>query len=111
MKTIKLNFGFVALVDDDQFDRISQYEWMVVTDTGGTYARTHTLYNPYTKKAFEYRMHRLVMDSPQDKQVHHINGDGLDNRKDNLLVCSAYEHTQVHKTNRTLLKTSPLTFY
>ena len=29
-------------------------------------------------------MHRFIMNCPKDKVVHHVNGDGLDNRKINL---------------------------
>jgi hypothetical protein len=32
-------------------------------------------------------IHRLIMDPPQGKEVDHINGDSLDNRRENLRIC------------------------
>ena len=33
-------------------------------------------------------MHRLITNAPSDKEVDHINGDGLDNRRSNLRLTS-----------------------
>lgn len=39
-------------------------------------------------------LHRLVMDAPKEMQVDHINGDKLDNRKENLRVCTNTENAK-----------------
>ena len=33
-------------------------------------------------------MHREILNSPRGSQVDHINGNGLDNRRQNLRICS-----------------------
>jgi hypothetical protein len=37
-------------------------------------------------------LHRLITNAPRGKQVDHINGDTLDNRRSNLRVCSHMEN-------------------
>ena len=77
-KTIKLKLqtGNCVVIDDSDYELISQYKWH--EDHG--YARTSS----GGKKIY---MHRLLMGSP-NSQVDHINRDRLDNRKANLRVCS-----------------------
>ena len=47
--------------------------------------------------------HRVVMEQVlerplrRDEYVHHLNGDGFDNRPDNLVVVSAHDHAQWHQ--------------
>jgi hypothetical protein len=84
MRYIKITQGYTAVVDDEDYDMLIQSKWQYASG----YAKRSNAYG------IRY-MHRLLMDCPKDKQVDHINGDGLDNRKKNLRICSA-EQNQKH---------------
>ena len=49
------------------------------------------------KKGVACLMHRLIMDAKAGEEVHHLNGNKLDNRRENLTIYSASEHQNHHK--------------
>lgn len=84
-KIIELNTGDTVLVDAEDFERVSAYHWY--KDDAG-YARTNMWENG--RKSAAPRMHRFILGVTNRKaHIDHINGDKLDNRKENLRVCSA----------------------
>lgn len=90
-------------IDLEDVDLCKQYCWMAI-QTGGTsdfYFIARDRQNP--KKYI--RLHRLIMNCPDDKIVDHINTyDHLDNRKSNLRNCTALENAQnikIPKKNKT----------
>jgi hypothetical protein len=85
MKTIPLSQGKVALVDDADYQYLSQWKWSAeqVRQSGKFYAIRHVW-----KDKKNIRMHRLIMGEPRSVQIDHINGDGLDNRRCNLRTAS-----------------------
>jgi len=78
MKRITLTQNKSAIVDDEDYERLSLHTWCY--DHG--YARS---FDPGY-------MHRFIVDVPKDKVIDHINGDGLDNRKANLRVCERWQN-------------------
>lgn len=94
-KRIRLTKGYEATVDDGDYDRLAQYSWWYHP---GGYAKTE-VWDKDRKRSVGLYMHRLITNCPPDKQVDHINGNGLDNRKENLRVCSQY----INQQNRTRL--------
>lgn len=84
MKTIQLNHGKAAIVDDDLYDELSSYRWK--------YRRHRTRPEKdgyvycYSSSRTVY-MHRFVMEEPAGR-VDHRNGDPLDNRRSNLRLAS-----------------------
>ena len=77
MAVIKLNGGFVALVDDDDEERVNEYNWNVQRAGRTHYART-------VIGRYIVSLHRYVVRAKPRLIIDHINGDGLDNRKCNL---------------------------
>lgn len=82
MKKIELTQGKVALVDDSDYELLSQWKWHAVKDKDAFYAR-HSVKG---KKGI--RMHRMIMDFPNIGMIDHKDGDGLNNQRDNLRVCT-----------------------
>lgn len=90
MKEIALSKGYVSVVDDEDYARISSYKWSV------SVGRTRS---DGTKEAYalcsslnHQKMHRFIASPPIGMDVDHINGDGLDNRRCNLRICSRSEN-------------------
>jgi HNH endonuclease/AP2 domain len=76
--------GF-AVVDDEDFALCSQYKWRILEDENTSYALGYT---PGPRNGPTIRMHRLVMRANRGEVVDHKNGDGLNNQKSNLRVCT-----------------------
>lgn len=87
MKKIKLTNRKYALVDDEDFVWLDKLKWYC----GGRYAKRG---NP------SVYMHRLIMRAKKGIEVDHKNGNGLDNRKSNLRLCSQTENTRNSKISK-----------
>jgi hypothetical protein len=90
MKEIQLTQGKVALVDDADFEFLSQWKWCAQRSDNLYYAsRKISLDNGKTKT---FRMHREIMRPPDNLLVDHKNGNTLDNRRENLRICTNQEN-------------------
>lgn len=86
-KLIQLTQGKVAIVDDEDFENLNKNKWYYSKGYAG---RKNKIKGPdYGKLIY---MHREVMDAPEGKQVDHKNHKKLDNRKENLRICSNAEN-------------------
>lgn len=84
MKTIRLTRGYVALVDDKDYDRVNQYQWYAAPVYGSDriYARRTDRTDGGSRTIL---MHRFILGvTDRSIQVDHRNRDGLDNQNDNL---------------------------
>lgn len=68
----------MTIVDDEEFHRLNSHIWC---RDGGYSVRWGELPGGRSAKIY---MHRDVMNFPKGFDVDHINGDKLDNRKENL---------------------------
>ena len=101
MKEIPLTQGKMALVDDEDFDKVNFLRWHTHKGKNDkTYYAIHSEWTgSYVKKI---RMSRLIMNPPECSVVDHIDGDGLNNQKSNLRIVSQRQNCQ----NRHQIKTS-----
>ncbi len=70
------------MVDDDDYEEMNAYNW---TCNGRGYAARSAKIKGVKVPFF---MHRCIMDAPPDSEVDHINGNRLDNRKENLRLAT-----------------------
>lgn len=78
---IPLSKGKFAIVDEDDFERLSVYKWCVS-------ARGYAVRNIFPNKIQKTEhMHKVIF-GRDNTQVDHINQDKLDNRKSNLRPCN-----------------------
>jgi len=89
MKRIPLTQGKSAIVDDADFAAVSGFKWYAHKIRHNFYAARHAEKNG--KRIVVY-MHRVIIQTPAGKETDHRNGDGLDNRKRNLKICTRTEN-------------------
>jgi hypothetical protein len=81
-KQISLTQGLFALVDDADFEWLNQHKWCALKERNTFYAvRTSKTVNG--KRTTIY-MHIEIIGRKEGLMTDHINGNGLDNRRENL---------------------------
>jgi hypothetical protein len=89
MKQIPLTQGKVAIVDDEDYELVSQWKWNVKRSRARWHARTSIRTGHQRKNTY---LHRLLMQPASNLDVDHIDGDGLNNQRANLRVCTRSEN-------------------
>lgn len=74
---------YTVLIDAADWEKVGQYNWYMQNERGYLRAR---------KDGRTVALHRLLLDAPQGLCVDHINGDPLDNRRQNLRLCTHSEN-------------------
>src|SRR5574343_1897382 len=72
-------------VDDEDYEYLSKYKWSI-------YKRGSTYYCVSSISGKHRQIHRFILEhhsnNLENMVVDHINGNGLDNRKENLRICT-----------------------
>lgn len=97
MRELELNnTDKVALVDDEDYDRIRVYQWRYITSTPKHGGCVQSGYRE-KGKVVTLKLHRLILNPPKNMVIDHINGDVLDNQKSNLRICTSGDNTKNQK--------------
>lgn len=89
MREIKSKSGEISIVDDDDFERVSQHRWYYSCGRKGN--------RYFAASAGKILLHRFIMNAQVGTQVDHLNGNKLDNRKKNLRICSNAQNNRNKK--------------
>jgi len=87
----KYGEGKVALVDDDVFGYVRIFKWI---GTRVTYRSSYCIVPTTYLKGTKLKLSRFVLCVGKDdiRVVDHINGDTLDNRRENLRLCTQQQN-------------------
>ena len=94
MKEIFLTQGKVALVDDEDFERLNQFKWQAVKNG-------KTIYGTRSKQqCIIYMHHEIIGKPPKGFETDHGNGNGLDNQRYNLKFVTHRQNCQNKKNGK-----------
>ena len=88
---VPLTHGKVAIIDEQDAERVLRYNWFVMGDRN-IYAAAD-IQNPDGKHEL-WMLHRFILQPPLGVQVDHRDGDGLNNCRSNLRLASRNQNTQ-----------------
>lgn len=91
MKRLILPSGHVCLLSDEDFKKQGDRSWYALKNGHKTYVVRERLVAD-GPGMFIIRLHRVILDAPHDKHVDHIDGDGLNNQKSNLRLCTVSQN-------------------
>lgn len=106
MKEIQLTQGLVALVDDQDFETLNQWEWHAVKSKRTHYAERRMTVDG---KKIHVSMHRFLTKAGSSVLVDHIDHNGLNNQRSNLRACSFAENN-ANKTGHGMSKYRGVSF-
>lgn len=86
-RQIQISKGYVALIDDEDYERVSALCWNANESKYTTYAQ-HTFRDPDGRRR-TVTLHRFILNTPAGLRSDHINGNGLDCRRCNLRPATA----------------------
>jgi hypothetical protein len=91
-KVIPLTQGKETIVDDEDYEILSRYKWRAFA--GNHYKRVFYAVRYLREKAKDrtIRMHREILNVPDGFYTDHIDGDGLNNRRSNLRICTVSQN-------------------
>jgi len=110
MKLIPLTQGMFAQVDDEDYDELVKFRWFARKHNKTFYAARNLKKG---QKFVTFHMHKELLGEIEGKEIDHIDGDGLNNRKENLRFVTHRQNLQNRRDTKSIhqpgvwLKRSP----
>lgn len=95
---LSLTNGHEVILDSEDFDTFGRFKWSGLCKDGRVYARRSA--PGLGGKQITVLLHRAIMGNPPGVFVDHINGNTLDNRRENLRVASRGQNRVNSKLNK-----------
>lgn len=90
MKTINLTQGFITVVDDEDFETAFALNWRLIRKGNNLYAGRTVPKTSGLGRTTLY-LHRFL--NPGIPEIDHRDGNGLNNRRENLRSCTQRQNT------------------
>jgi AP2 domain len=101
MREIELTKNQFALVDDADYERVSQFKWYALETPCGAFYACRTKRLPNGGKTSQL-MHRFILGLHSSRRKgDHKDGDGLNNQRNNLRRCSSSQNSRNCRKQRT----------
>lgn len=88
-----MTIGATVLFNPGDLEAVSGVNWGLLSGRGRGYARARI-------NGCAVLMHRHVLNPPDGKVIDHINGDGTDNRRSNIRICTQAENLKNQRVSR-----------
>lgn len=89
---IPLTRGKVAVIDLEDWEKVRPYKWHAAKMEQRWYAM-----HRFGKHGYCMPMHRLILGAPPRTQVDHRDGNGLNNQRYNIRVCTRAQNQQAYR--------------
>jgi len=100
VKLIPLTKGYNALIDDEDYEKVSQFKWCV----NGVSPSHYGIRVCKGQRGKLIHLHRFLMNAPDGFDVDHIDGDTMNNQKSNLRICTRSQNSINSKKKKGLSK-------
>ena len=92
--------NYIVLIDEEDFHKVSKYNWCIQhRSSNKKYCRNIICINGKWERIY---LHRFLMNMEKDDKrvINHIDGNGLNNQKNNLEICDQNYNTQSINTKK-----------
>jgi hypothetical protein len=94
---VPLTRGYEAIIDAADAPLVEGFNWSAMVAPRSVYAKRN---DRTGDKARTVQMHRVILSEPEGLEVDHIDGDGLNNTRDNLRVATKAQNQHNRRINR-----------
>lgn len=102
MESLTFNVaGLNILISQCDYEKVIKHKWYKI-NSGKKYPTI-----AFYERNKNIRLHRFIMDCPSGLFIDHVNGNTLDNRRENLRICTKAENNRnrcINKNNKSGFK-------